>query len=67
MFVTSMYGQESDLIQHIQSAHESSLSIHIRSKHEDIKYACGQCDQQYTRQNNLNTHIKTIHEGIKAK
>ena len=40
-------------------------NFHIRSKHEDVKYACGQCDRQFTRQNNLNTHIRTIHEGVK--
>ena len=30
-----------------------------------VKYACNQCDHQFTQQSSLKTHIQSVHEGIK--
>ena len=35
------------------------------SKAEGSRYACNQCDQQFTTQASLTTHIQSIHEGVK--
>ena len=37
----------------------------MQSVHEGVKYACNQCDQQFTQQSALTTHIKSVHEGVK--
>ena len=37
----------------------------LATVHKGVKYACNQCDQQFTQQNNLTTHIKSKHEGVK--
>ena len=34
-------------------------------KDEGVKYACNQCDYQATYQDNLTTHIQSVHEGVK--
>ena len=39
--------------------------MHIQTKHEGVKYACNQCDQQFTQQSSLTTHIQSQHEGVK--
>ena len=33
--------------------------------HEGVKYPCNQCDQKFTQQSSLQTHIQSKHEGIK--
>ena len=46
----------------------SDLIIEEASKEkmrEVVKYACDQCDYQFTRQSNLTEHIKSKHEGVK--
>ena len=30
-----------------------------------MKYACNQCDKQFTEQPKLTRHIKSVHEGVK--
>ena len=43
----------------------TSQKTYEREKHEGVKYACNQCDQQFTKQDSLTTHIQTKHEGVK--
>ena len=33
--------------------------------HKGVKYACNQCDQQFTLKRSLTKHIQSAHEGIK--
>ena len=35
------------------------------SAHEGVRYACNQCDKQFTTQQHLTRHIKSQHEGVK--
>ena len=42
-----------------------NLKSHIQSTHECVKYACNQCDKQYSDKSNLTKHIQSKHEGIK--
>ena len=37
----------------------------IQSVHEGVKYACNQCDKQYSAQQSLTQHKQSKHEGIK--
>ena len=39
--------------------------MHIQSVHEGVKYACNQCDQQFSTQGNLTQHIQYKHVGVK--
>ena len=71
----------SRLLRHIRSVHEGvkyacnqcdkqfspqHLPRHIQSVHEGIKYNCYQCGKQFNRQDNLTTHIRSMHnEDIK--
>ena len=34
-------------------------------KVEGVKYACDQCDKQFTQQSHLTRHIQSKHEGVK--
>ena len=36
----------------------SGLWQHKKSKHKGVKYACNQCDQQFTLQRSLTKHIQ---------
>ena len=35
------------------------------AKDEGVKYACNQCDHQFTQQGSLSKHIQSVHEGVK--
>ena len=48
-----------------QANHQSALTTPLQSVHESVRYACNQCDQQFTRQRSLTGHIQSKHEGIK--
>ena len=48
-----------------QANHQSSLTTPMQSVHKGVRYACNQCDQQFTQQRSLKRHIQTIHEGVK--
>ena len=37
----------------------------IPAKDEGVKYACNQCDHQFTQQGSLSKHIQSVHEGVK--
>ena len=37
----------------------------IQSNLEGVRYACEQCDQQYTTKRNLTQHIQIKHEGVR--
>ena len=39
---------------------------HIQYKHEGVKYACKQCDKQFTTQSSLLTHIRSKHMTLKC-
>ena len=49
------YSYSGALNNHKQSAHA----------HQGVKFACGQCDYQTTRQSSLTVHIQSKHENIK--
>ena len=36
----------------------------MKSVHNGVKYSCNQWDYQATKQGNLKTHNKSIHEGV---
>ena len=42
-------------------SHDRNVHAHIRSVHEGVKYACNQCDQQFTLQSHLIDHKKRKH------
>ena len=44
--------------------HSRVLTTHIKSVHEGVKYACNQCDKQYTDHSSLRKHIQSTHEGV---
>merc|ERR1712079_47762 len=48
-----------------QANHQSALTTPLQSVHESVRYACNQCDQQFTRQRSLTGHIQSKHEGVK--
>ena len=35
------------------------------SAHEGVKFACNQCDQQFTLQSSLTKHNQNVHEGVR--
>ena len=37
----------------------------LATVHKGVKYACNQCDQQFTQRGSLKTHIQSVHEGVK--
>ena len=37
----------------------------MMKSHYDKKFACEQCSYKATKQDHLNQHIKSIHEGVK--
>ena len=39
--------------------------VSVNGRHEGAKYACDQCDNQYTTHIDLTRHIQSKHEGIK--
>ena len=44
---------------------EGNLTRHIQSAHVGVKYACNQCNKQFTEQSSLTRHIQSAHEGVK--
>ena len=38
---------------------------HVNSVHKDQKIPCQQCEYKATQKGNLQTHIKSVHEGQK--
>ena len=42
-----------------------ALNNHKKEFKKGVKYACNQCDHQFTQQSSLKTHIQSVHEGIK--
>ena len=41
------------------------LDNHKQTVHQGVKYACDQCDSQFTQQSDLTRHIQSKHEGVK--
>ena len=35
------------------------------SVHKGVKYACNQCDSQFTQQGQLKQHKLSVHEGVR--
>ena len=48
-----------------QANHQSALTTPLQSVHESVRYACNQCDQQFTQERSLKNHIQSKHEGVK--
>ena len=44
-----------------QANHQSVLTTPMQSMHEGVKYACNQCDKQFSQQTTLTAHIKRKH------
>ena len=44
---------------------KSSLSTHINNVHKRIKHKCFHCEKEFSQKQNLNSHIKSIHENKK--
>ena len=53
-----------DILEH-QDKDPQTLNRNMKSEQEGVKYACDQCDSQFTQQNSLKYHIKSVHEGIR--
>ena len=43
----------------------NSYKLTACSTEKGIKFICKECGKQMTKQNNLNAHIRAIHQGIK--
>ena len=46
-------------------ANGGHLHLYNPTVHEGVKFACKQCDKQFTQLNSLTIHIQSLHEGVK--
>ena len=38
---------------------------HKQLVHRELKYYCDQCDSKFSQKDNLSTHVKIVHDGVK--
>ena len=56
---------------HFEEQYENSLSTsqslkeHVTSQYEGVRFKCNHCEKSYTSKGHLNTHVKTVHDGVK--
>ena len=44
---------------------KGSLMNHVQSAHNCVKFACNQCNKQFSSKGKLKRHVQSVHEGIK--